>query len=95
MADLFSSSATPGLKRAAEEIAAARRPPSVPIRTFYELDRIVERAMQQLRCPPPEAEVSKVRRRPACTIADRVNEGAVLFAEVLHHFVGDALVYFF
>ena len=42
MADLFSSSTTPGLKRAAGEIAKGRRPPSVPIHTFYELERIVD-----------------------------------------------------
>jgi len=42
---------------------------SIEAANLWELDRIVERAMQQLRCPPPEALVSKLsggeRRRVA------------------------------
>jgi ATP-binding cassette ChvD family protein len=48
------------LERVQESIEAAN---------LWELDRIVERAMQQLRCPPPEADVTKLsggeRRRVA------------------------------
>ena len=47
----------------------ARVQDSIEAANLWELDRIVDRAMQQLRCPPPEALVSKLsggeRRRVA------------------------------
>ena len=38
----------------------ARVQDSIEAANLWELDRIVDRAMQQLRCPPPDALVSKL-----------------------------------
>ena len=73
--DEISNSLSEPLEPDAMEAAMAeltRVQESIEAANLWELDRIVDRAMQQLRCPPPDALVSKLsggeRRRVAVAV---------------------------